>query len=465
MLIRGAEVEGHAPLDVRVADGCIAAIGPRLSRRRGEPELAAGGGALLPGLHDHHLHLLALAAAFDSVCCGPPQVRDARGLACALAAAEPVAGWVRGTGYHESVAGPLERAALDALGPALPVRVQHRSGAAWLLNSAAVEALGLDAGVDAPGVERDARGRASGRLFDLDRWLRGRLPANAPELGRVGRRLARCGVTGATDATPANGAAELAILQAAAARGELPQRLRVMGTPELPDPDDPGIARGEVKLVLREVALPDFDETLARVRDAHARGRGVAFHCVTRAEVMLAAAVLAAAGARPGDRLEHASEAPPAVLERLAALPVCVVTQPGFVHARGDAYAAELEPEEQAWLYRGRGFLEAGVALGAGTDAPFGDPDPWLAMRAAVERTSAGGRCLGPGERLTPEQALALFTSPPEAPGAAPRRVAVGAIADLCLLDRPWRAAREKLSSGQVAATLRGGRMLWRSDG
>ncbi len=464
MLIRGAEVEGRAPLDVRLAGGRIAAIGPRLSRRRGEPELAARGGALLPGLHDHHLHLLALAAAFDSVCCGPPQVRDAGGLARALAAAEPVAGWIRGTGYHESVAGPLDRASLDALGPALPVRVQHRSGAAWLLNSAALAALGLDAGVDAPGVERDARGRATGRLFDLDRWLRGRLPASTPDLRQAGRRLARCGVTGATDATPANGAAELAILQAAAERGELPQRLRVMGTPELPDPGD-GITRGEVKLVLREAALPAFDETLARVRDAHACGRGVALHCVTRAEVMLAAAVLAEAGVRPGDRLEHASETTPAVLERLAALPVRVVTQPGFVYARGDSYAVELSPEEQAWLYRGRGFLEAGVALGAGTDAPFGDPDPWLAMRAAVERTSAGGRCLGPGERLTPEQALALFTSPPEAPGAAPRRVGVGAVADLCLLDRPWRAARGSLSSGNVAATLRDGRILWRSDG
>ena len=34
--------------------------------------------------------------------------------------------WLRGTGYHESVAGELDRHALDRWVPARPVRVQHR---------------------------------------------------------------------------------------------------------------------------------------------------------------------------------------------------------------------------------------------------------------------------------------------------------------------------------------------------
>ena len=65
--------------------------------------------------------------------------------------------------------------------------MQHRSGALWMLNSAACRALGLDAGADAPGVERDGRGRATGRLFRLDAWLRERLGEEAlPDLAPVG---------------------------------------------------------------------------------------------------------------------------------------------------------------------------------------------------------------------------------------------------------------------------------------
>ncbi len=81
-------------------------------------------------------------------------------------------------------------------------------------------------------------------------------------------------------------------------------------------------------------------------------------------------------------------------------------------------------------------------------------------MRAAVDRRTESGIRLGPAERLSPEQALALFTSPPEAPGAAPRSLAVGSPADLCLLDRPWSAARGGLSSAHVAATLRTGSVI-----
>ena len=69
-------------------------------------------------------------------------------------------------------------------------------------------------------------------------------------------------------------------------------------------------------------------------------------------------------------------------------------------------------------------------------------------MRAAVERLDASGECLSPEERVSPEQALALFSQ---------GTVQEGQIADLCLLNLPWREARTRLSSDLVATTLRGG--------
>ena len=48
--------------------------------------------------------------------------------------------------------------------------------------------------------------------------------------------------------------------------------------------------------------------------------------------------------------------------------------------------------------------------------------------------------------------------------GGALRRIEVGAAADLCLLDRPWRDARLALSGDQVTATFREGRLIWYRD-
>ena len=141
MLIRNAEIAGRR-LDVRCENGRIRALGPGLAPRAGEACLEANGGALLPGLHDHHLHFFAFAAALESVPCGPPQVGSAEALARSLRAAPVRDGWIRGTGYFESVAGPLDRARLDALAPATPLRIQHRSGVMWFLNSAAIAVLG-----------------------------------------------------------------------------------------------------------------------------------------------------------------------------------------------------------------------------------------------------------------------------------------------------------------------------------
>jgi len=138
------------------------------------------------------------------------------------------------------------------------------------------------------------------------------------------------------------------------------------------------------------------------------------------------------------------------------------VAQPHFVRERGDAYAVEVERADLPWLHRARGLEVAGVPLGAGTDAPFGAPDPWLSMRAAVERRTEAGARLGPDEALSPERALALFTSPARAPGAPPRRVEPGAAADLCLLDRPWVAARDALDGRHVAAALVAGEVVFR---
>jgi predicted amidohydrolase YtcJ len=301
---------------------------------------------------------------------------------------------------------------------------------------------------------------ADGRLYDGDLLLRSLPPATPPPVAEASRLLARLGVTGLTDMTPHNDNATLTTYRGLRASGALLQHLRLAGRPALGGCPGDGVTVGETKIHLHEAQLPDFAELVDTVRASHGRRRPVAVHCVTETELVFTLAAIRDAGALPGDRLEHASVTPPALLRQIQALGLVVVTQPNFVAERGDAYRAEVPPAEHDWLYRGRAFLDAGIPLAGGTDMPFGGPDPWAAMEAAVTRRARDASVLGAAEALTPEEALALFIGAPEAP-ARPRTLSVGAAADLCLLDRSWRIARNDLRNERVAATFVSGALVW----
>lgn len=438
MLIRDAELEGQRR-DVRIVDGLVARIAPRIEALPDEATIEAGGGALLPGLHDHHIHLNATAAARASVRCGPPEVQDADQLVAALALA-PGTGWLRGIGYHASVAGEIDRAWLDRHGPDRPVRIQHRSGRLWIFNSAALAQLGAGAPHD-------------GRLIDGDAWLRARLPMMPADLKPIGDLLAARGVTGLTEVTPRNDHADYLRY----ARSGLAQHLLVMGGPTLDAAAPIGLARrGAVKLHYHDHDLPPLDRLTAEVARAHDAGRPIAAHCVTQAELVMTLAAIEDAGTMPGDRIEHAAIVTPDNAQWMARLGVVAVSQPHFIAERGAAYLRDVPADERPWLYRLRGLLDAGIGLAAGSDSPFGGMDPWTSMAAAVNRPAD----LGPHEALTPEQALALYTGSADAP-ALSRVVRVGGPADLCLIDRPWGAARGDVAAVGVVATIIGGAVAY----
>lgn len=458
MLLRAVGGADGRVRDLRIVAGRIVASDRQLVKRPGETVLDARGGVVIRGLHDHHVHLLGSARALDSLVCGPPAVRDEDALARVLRSACPGAdGWIRGTGFHDSVAPGVDRRWLDRVCPAHPLRIQHRSGMLWVLNSAALVAAGMERDAELPaGVERLADGTPSGRCYGLDEWLGRRLGVQPPDLRALGERLASYGVAGVTDAGVRNGPAEWELLAAAQLRGELPQRVLLMGSEALDGMavDGDHIARGPLKIYLREAEFEAFDVLVARVRAAHALGRDCAFHCVTRAELVVALAALEAAGVRAGDRIEHAAVCDDEALGWIVRLGLRVVGQPHFVAERGERYRVEVEPADRPWLWRAAAFLAAAVPFAAGTDAPYGSLDPWQAMRAAVSRCTADGECLGRDEVLAPQQAVQLFCGDPRLPGTGSPWPEVGDRADLCVLDLPWRELLDDLDSRHVRATL-----------
>ncbi len=449
LLIRDVEVEGRAGLDVRIEHGRVARIGRRLNR--GDEEIDGGGGALIPGLVDHHIHLFALAAQADSIVLD--DVADESALAERIragAAARPAGAWMRATGYHERMAGALDRSALDALAPRHRLRVQHQTGSLWILNSLALEAVACD---DAPvGLERGDAGALTGRLWRGDAWLRSRIGGQTPPFAPVGRRLAAYGITAVTDASVTTDAAGAASLAAAARSGALPQRLTLMSGGPLAAPTDGAFTVGPVKILLDDHALPPLEDIVATVAHARAWGRNVAVHCVTAGELAVTLAAFGMAGTRPGDRIEHGGVVPQGAIAPIKRLGLCVVTQPAFIRERGDRYLAEVEPDEQGDLYRCASLIAAGVPVAGSSDAPYVSADPWIGIAAAIDRRTRGGRVLGAGERVSPAAALALYLG--ATPSGPARRVVVGAPADLCLLDAPLRDVLAQPSADRVRATV-----------
>jgi predicted amidohydrolase YtcJ len=423
-LLTDVDVDGERQ-DVRVADGRVQAVG-RLDPLSSDEVVAGNGGALLPGLHDHHLHLLALAAAEASV--------DVSGGLDQLSGL-PGSGWVRAVGWT----GEGDRYELDRVLPGRPLRVQHRSGALWVLNSAAVRLLRLDT-EHLQGIERGPDGTPTGRVWRLDRWLGERVGHQVPDLPALGRRLASRGNTGVTDATPDLGVQTCTLL-----RAHVPQRLLLLGDP---------LGQGPVKVVLADHELPTLDDLVQRI--AHARPRPVAVHCVTRVALVLLLAAWDVVGRHPGDRVEHAGVVPPVLA---ADLPLCV-TQPAMACERGDEYLRDVAAEDRAHLYPYGDLLARGVPVVPSSDAPYGPVDPWQVLRAARDRRTPSGEQLA-GGTVPVATALDGMLRPLEDPRQPARSVREGAAADLVLLSAPLRDALAEPSAELVRATWVGGAQVF----
>lgn len=447
ILLRRVEIEGHGQVDLRIRQGKVSEIGPRLAA--GGQEIDGQGGALLPGLCDHHIHVLGLAARRQSV--DLQSVRDSEDFAQKLraAAAERAPGqWVRAIGYHEQSAGPLDRARLDSLAPDVPIRVQHQTGALWVLNSAALARLPTE---NAPeGLDRER-----GWLWRGDAWLKAVLGAEAPDLASVGRELAAYGITALTDASVTTEMTAAAVLARAHQNGDLPQRLTLMSGADLQPSPDGAFAIGPVKVLLDDADLIELEDFCGRIDHARAYGRSVAVHCVTDAELALTLAAFETAGVRPGDRIEHGGLISRAAVDEIRGLDLIVATQPAFILERGDRYLSTIDAREHEDLYRCASLIRAGVTVLGSSDAPYASPDPWLGMAAAVSRRTASGAIVGAQERLSPSQALALYVSRPS--------VQVGDPADLCLLPTSFEEALSDLAAVRPALALIGGRVAHRA--
>lgn len=404
MLITNTLINNH-PFDVRIKNGKIIELGKSLA---GQSDYHGRGNRLIPGLHDHHIHIQATAAAMNSLRCGPPEIHTAAELKTALNAFGG-SGWIRGIGYHDRI-GHIDRAWLDRNGPDQPIRIQHRSGRMWILNSLAIERVGNWVPDD-------------GRLIDGDKKLRQSLQSERPDLKPLMHKLLSYGITGVTEVTPGNQRADYDYLTENLA----PLSLSIMGSREL---DGLPLA-GPLKLHYHDYNLPSLAELTSEIANAHASNRPVAAHCVTLAELMLTLSAIDAAGVHPEDRIEHGAVITDEVLPWIKKLGLTVVTQPHFLKRRQETYLQDVDTKDHANLWRVGSLLKVGIPIAFGSDAPFEDFNPWEVMDAAIHRPAH----FGSNESITPEDALNAYLKPADNAKGTPRQIEVGERADLCLID------------------------------
>lgn len=485
---------------VAVRAGRIAAVG-----RYGE--LAGGVGAgtavvdcggrtVIPGLVDAHLHLFAAAARAGQVDCRPGAAPDVAAVIAALrgALASDVAGnagnagWVRGYGYDDAAGGlgrHLDRRDLDAVSLERPVRVDHRSGHAVVLNTAGLIAMGIDRNsADPPGgvIVRDDAGHPTGLLLEPLAWD---WPASAPRtggassdypagLGELGRRLVGYGVTAVTDAGAANGIRKWRALASAVADEALPLRVTMMaGWGKLAELRDAGLRYGDtaaggmltlghakIMLTASGGALhPDPERLTAMVRAARQVGYPAAIHAVEQDAVVAAAMSLSEvpppAGSRYRHRIEHCAECPPDVADLVRQSGAMAVVNPAWLHYDGGRYAATVAGELLPHLHPAGALYAMGVPLGLGSDAPVVEANPWAGIAAVISRRSAGGIDLGGMPMPSVSSALRIH--------AGEGRIAVGRAADLAVVGPdPLAMPLGDLAGVRAALTVVDGRVVWR---
>ncbi|NLK19589.1 MAG: amidohydrolase family protein, partial [Synergistaceae bacterium] len=138
------------------------------------------------------------------------------------------------------------------------------------------------------------------------------------------------------------------------------------------------------------------------------------------------------------DRINHVMVARPDQRRRLAELGVYCDIQPAFVPSDMNMAESRLGADRLPWAYSWKSLLDEGLVMAASSDAPVESVNPWESVAHLMERKGPQG-VFRPGERLSLEEALPLFTSNPwKMVGLEgfSGRLEAGCAADVAVLDR-----------------------------
>ncbi len=483
-----------------VDDGRVLAVGAEARGLGGGSDVVDLPGALvMPGLHDAHIHTAWVSRDLASV-----DLREAASLeetlellrthVAGLAAGQSV-GSGRWNHNRWSVPAQPDRHSLDTVCPDRVAVLDSVDGHTMWANSLALQRAGITRDTPDPvggEIVHDASGEPTGLLREAAQELvLGVLDDDAlrPLVERCHDHLLSVGLTAITDFDGEDAREAYVGMRADG-------RLRLRVTKAVRDGDlelaiaqgrrsghgDDLLRVGPVKffsdgalgsqtahmteaLVGHEgcgIAVTPYPVLVERARMSLAAGLDVATHAIgdeANRLVLDAYTELRSEGRTGGLRIEHAQHVRPVDVPRFRALDVIASMQPSHCTADHEIVDALIGPRRVA-TYAWRTFLDAGVRLAFGSDAPVEDPNPFHSLHAAVTRQRADGTPLRgwhPEQRVTLDEAVHAHTVGAHA--AAGRtdagRLAPGQLADLVCVDRDLWALEER-----DAASIRDARVL-----
>ncbi|KAF2415051.1 metal-dependent hydrolase [Microbacterium sp. B35-04] len=471
---------GSDPVDVHLAEGLVVDIAPAGGLPRDGLVLDAGGGWVIPGLWDHHVHTVQWALSAQRVALGG--ATSAAEAAALMGEAEALPDGRRvGAGFRDAFwADALDLAVLDAATGEVPTYLINADVHSVWLNSAALRREGfapdgagilreepafeisrrlnaVDASVSDPLVGRmaqDAAARGVVGLVDLDmawnedawaRRLAGGFDALRIIFGIYPEFLDRAIAEGLQTGDVARGAgSDLARVGAlkVITDGSLGTRTAATSHAYPGDPHNHGLLTVDLAMLV---------DLMTR---ATAAGIGSAIHAIGDVANSHALDAFAATGA--WGSIEHAQLVAHADIPRFARLGVAASVQPE--HALDDRDLTDrVWAGQAAQPYPLRALADSGANLLFGSDAPVTPLDPWAGMASAVFRTRDGRDPWQPQQRVDAATALAAST---RGGSAVPARVQPGDLADLAICERdPLTADETGLRGMRVDATLLGGRL------
>jgi predicted amidohydrolase YtcJ len=477
--------------------------------------------ALLPGFIDAHGHLTYQAAVLGLANVASPPVGPVTDIAALQrtltdhAAARPPApgAWIIGNGYDDSLLAEQRhpnRDDLDAVSSNHPVAVFHVSGHLAAVNSAALQAIGYDAGTADPAgghIRRRPGSREPNGVLEETAIGPVRARALAPSgdpldaLARALALYASRGITTVQDGalTPpgrtlldqAAGAGRLTLdvvgyPMVTTATADLPvadggyrQRLKIGGIKLVLD----GSPQGKTAFLTHPYHVPPAGQdehyrgypTLpqqtvnALVAAALQAGVPVIAHANGDAAADMLLDAVAASGAAERDHrtvMIHAQTVRDDQLTRMAELGVV----PSFFVAHtfywGDWHRdSVLGAERAARISPARSALVLGLPVTVHNDAPIVPPDMLRLLWTATNRITRSGAVLGPEERLSTFEALQTITvhaARQHFDEAIKGRLEPGMLADLVMLSAdPLTVPAPRLMDLQVEATWARGRRVY----
>ena len=490
---------------VCVKDGRVLCVGTNsiLEQHRGMDTkvINCRGRTVVPGFIDAHCHFTAFAESFSDCCFTPREVRsifDIQDKIGRFSKSIPRGEWITAGKYDEFYLDERRhptRWDLDRATSVHPVRLIHRSGHAHVLNSLAMNMVGISTeSPEPPGaiIERDlAEGEPNGLLLEMGPFISQYIPPKSEKDKKKGARTANqqmlsVGITSIQDASSQNNVNRWRLLRHWKASGDLKLRVNMMLSLEAFDQyqrkgfihtfEDDQVSISGVKIILSDITgrlHPTQSELNKLVLQIHKSRLQAVIHAIEERSIQAASTAIEYAlekSPRPDHRhrIEHCAVCPPPLSRRLASLGIMVVTQPSFIYYNGERYIRTVPDREFRHLYPLASLIENGVQVAGSSDCPIWPPNPLTGIYSAVTRMSESGEEVLSKEGITVMEALRMHTYlgakacfEEEIKGS----IMDGKVADMVVLSRdPTSVSPEEIKDIHVEMTILDGDVVWERE-